>query len=275
MAGFIFPSWWWNLWQRQKEDEHPPALPSPAFRWIHVESQLAAAAHAALDVAKREAWLELDAKNRARLFRALLVVSLQIAPLMIHPVPLGQLGPHLYNSQERNAAGSAIARTIVLLAPDRIRTASDVVTHESDRAQGSLETGALQTVVIVLLVTACALAAAYVGSLAAEAVNAVNFNDEVTKRMLSTQARAIEILSMHVERERIAGRQFPLDDAELSVLRSLEDTQRALATAQSRPLPSPFDGATQFVRTASLSLMPLAAMGLVALILLETPQRRT
>jgi hypothetical protein len=273
MAAFIFPSWWWNLWQKQEEQRNLPRLPSPGFRWYHTESQLAAAAHAALDVAKREAWLELDTKTRTRLFRAFLVVSLQGAPLSIHSVPLGELGPHLYNSQERNAAGSAIARTLVLLAPDRIRTTSDIVTRESDRVQGSFETGALPVVVIILLVTVCALAAAYVGSLAAEAVNAVNFNDEVTKRMLSTQARAIEILSMHVERERIAGRQFPLDDAELSVLRSLEDTQRVLATAQSRPLPSPFDGATQFVRTASLSVMPLAAMGLVALILLETPKK--
>lgn len=275
MAVFILPFWWWDLWQRQKEAEKPPPAPSPAFRWIHVESQLSAATHAALDVAKREAWLELDEKTRARLFRALLVVSLQIAPLTANQVSLGDLGPHLYSSQERNAAGSAIARTLVLLAPDRIRTASDILTRESERAQGSLETGALPVVVIVLLVTACALAAAYIGSLAAEAVNAVNFEDEVTKRMLSTQARAVEILSMHVERERIAGRQFPFDDAELSILHSLEDTQRALATAQSRPLPSPFDGATQFVRTASLSIAPLAAMGLVALFLLETPQRRT
>ncbi len=269
------PFWWWNLWRRPKEGEIPPREPSPAFRWFHTESQLDVAAHAALDVAKREAWLELDAKNRARLFRAFLVVSLQIAPLSANPVPLGELGAHLYNSLERNAAGSAIARTLVLLAPGRIRTTSDIVTHESDRAQGTLETGALPAVVIVLLVTACALAAAYIGSLAAEAVNAVNFDDENTKRMLSTQARAIEILSMHIERERIAGRQFPLDEAELSILHSLEDTQRALATAQSRPLPSPFDGATQFVRTAASSMMPLAAMGLVALILLETPQRRT
>lgn len=275
MAAFIFPSWWWNLWQKQMENEKPPASPSPPFRWFHAESQFSAAAHAALDVAKREAWLELDTKKRVRLFRALLIVSLQIAPLSVNEVPLGELGPHLYDSQERNAAGSAIARTLVLLAPDRIRTTSDIVTLESERVQGSFETGAPPVVVIVLLVTACALAAAYVGSLAAEAVNAVNFNDEVTKRMLSTQARAIEILSMHVERERIAGRPFPFDEAELSVLRSLEDTQRALATAQSRPLPSPFDGATQFVRKAALSITPLAAMGLVALFLLEAPQRRT
>lgn len=275
MALFVLPTWWWNLWQKQMEDENPPMLPSRAFRWFHIESQMAAASHAALDVAKREAWLELDAKSRARLFRAFVLLSLQIAPLSANPVTLGELGPHLYNTQERNAAGSAIARTIVLLGPDRIHTTSDVITHESDRAQGSLETGAPPAIVIVLLVTACALAAAYVGSLIAEAVHAVNFNDEVTKRLLSTQARAIEVLSTHVERERIAGRQLPLDDAELSILRSLEDTQRALAAAQSRPLPSPFDGATQFVRTASLSVMPLAAMGLVALILLETPQRRT
>jgi hypothetical protein len=275
MTAFILPSWWWNLWQKQKEGENPPASPSTAFRWFHAESQFGAATHAALEAAKREAWLELNAKRRVRLFRALLLVSLQIAPISAKSVPLGELGPHLYDSQERNAAGSAIARTLVLLAPDRIRTTSDIVTLESERVQGSFETGAPPAVVIVLLVTACALAAAYVGSLAAEAVNAVNFNDEVTKRMLSAHARAIEILSMHVERERIAGRQLPFDEAELSVLYSLEDTQRALATAQSRPLPSPFDGATQFVRTASLSVMPLAAMGLVALFLLETPQRRT
>lgn len=274
MAIFILPTWWWNLWQKLKEEESPKPLPSPAYRWFHIESQMAAASHAALDVAKREAWLDVDAKSRARLFRAFVVLSLQIAPLSADPVPLGELGPHLYDTQERNAAGSAIARTLVLLAPDRIRTTSDIVTHESDRAQGSLETGALPTVIVVMLVTACALAAAYVGSLAAEAVNAVNFNDEVTKRMLSTQARAIEVLSMHLERERIAGRRFPLDDAELSLLRSLEDTQRTLATLQSRPLPTPFDGATQFARTASLSITPLAAMGLIALFLLDSPQRR-
>ena len=274
MAMFILPFWWWNLWEKQKEEQNPPVAPSPGFRWFHIESQLASASHAALDVAKREAWLDLDAKSRARLFRAFVVLSLQIAPLSVDRVPLGELGPRLYDSQERNAAGSAIARTLVLLAPDRIRTTSDVVTHESDRAQGSLETGALPAVVIVLLVTACALAAAYVGSLAAEAVNAVNFNDEVTKRMLSIQARAIEVLSMHLERERIAGRTFAFDEAELSILHSLEDTQRTLAALQNRPLPTPFDGATQFVRSASLSIMPLAAAGLIALFLLDTPQRR-
>src|SRR5689334_20146878 len=106
MAIFVFPSWWWNLWQKQEENENPPVMPSPGFRWFHIESQLAAAAHAALDVAKREAWLEVDAKTRARLFRAFVVVSLQIAPLSANSVPLGELGPHLYDSQERNAAGS-------------------------------------------------------------------------------------------------------------------------------------------------------------------------
>src|SRR5689334_8037357 len=122
MAIFILPSWWWNLWQKQKEEDPPAPLPSPAFRWFHIESQLAATSHASLDVAKREAWMELDTKARARLFRAFLLLSLQVAPLSTESVPLGALGPHLYGTQERNAAGSAIARTISLLAPDGVRT---------------------------------------------------------------------------------------------------------------------------------------------------------
>ncbi len=277
---FFLPSWWWKWWQQENEPAPaptPPHMPAPAptfFRWFHRESNPAVLSLAALDTAKRGAWLELDEKTRARQFRAFVLLSLQVAPLSAEPLPLGALGSSLYSTPDRNAAGSAIARTLVLLAPAGLRARSDIVTEESEKASGEIETGAAP-LLVVFLVTACALAAAYLGSIAAEAVHAVNFEDEVTKRMLAVQARAIEVLSMHVERERIAGRELPFDDEERSLLISLEDTQRKLATLQSKPLPTPFEGASEFVRTAAASMLPLGAILILFLFLMNTQQRRT
>ena len=240
-----------------------PRRPLPrslrSFRWFHRESTIAEVSLAALETAKRGTWLALDEQARIRQFRALVLLSLQVAPLSAEPLALGELGSHLYSTPERNAAGSAIARTLVLLAPPTVSARSDIVTEESGTASGQLETGAAP-LLIVLLVTACALAAAYLGTVISDAVYAVRFDDEVTRRMLAIQAQSIEVLSMHVERERIAGRELPFDDEERELLHSLEDTQRELATLQRRPLPKPFDGATEFVRTAAASLLPLGAI---------------
>ncbi|TKC93710.1 hypothetical protein [Polyangium fumosum] len=196
------------------------------------------------------AWLSLDRKARARQFRALVVVSLRVAALTTKPVPLGRLGPDLYSTPERNAAGAAIARTLVLLAPQGLRPVSDIQTDEASPAQGALETG-LIPVATVLLVTACALAAAYLATMISQAVHAVNFDDEVTTRLLAVHAQALEILSIHVERERVAGHELPFNEAERAWLIGLEDAQRRLATMRGRPLPSPFHGATQFTRAAT------------------------
>ncbi|MDI1444882.1 hypothetical protein [Polyangium sp. 6x1] len=217
-------------------------------------------------------WLALDKKTRTRQFRAFVVMSLRIAPLSWRPVPLGQLGPHLFSTPERNAAGSAIARTLVLLAPESIRPGSDITTDEAEPPQGTLETGVVH-VVTVLLVTAVAIAAAYLGTMVAQAIHAVNFDDEVTKRLLAAQARAMEILSLHVERERIAGRELPFDETEKSMLLALEDLQRRLATLRQRPLPSPFQGATELVK-ATTNFLPVALIAFAAFFLLRQQNER-
>ncbi len=274
------PFWWWTWWQRQKWPPTPSPAPAPApaphssgfFRWSHEDRDLASVGAAALETAKRGAWMTLDKKRRTRQFRAFVVMSLRIAPLSWRPVPLGQLGPHLYSTPERNAAGSAIARTIVLLAPANIRPGSDIFTDEGDPAQGTIETGVIH-VVTVLLVSAVALAAAYLGSIAAQAIHAVNFDDEVTKRLFAAQARAMEILSVHLERERIAGRELPFDETEKSMLRALEDVQRQVATLRGRPLPTPFQGATEFVK-ATTSFLPMALIVFAAFFLLKQQNQR-
>lgn len=270
------PFWWWNWWQREEPPVPAPPAPPPSsprlFRWSHQDRNLASAGAAALETAKHGSWMTLGKKQRARQFRAFVVMSLRIAPLSWRPTPLGQLGPHLYSTPERNAAGSAIARTLLLLAPGNLRPGSDIVTEEGEPAIGTLETGVVH-VLTVLLVGAVAIAAAYLGSLAAQAIHAVNFDNEVTKRLLAAQARAMEILSMHVERERIAGRELPFDETEKSMLRALEDVQRQLATLRRIPLPSPFHGATELVR-ASTTFLPMAVIVFAAFVLLNQQSER-
>ncbi|UQA58591.1 hypothetical protein [Polyangium aurulentum] len=280
MPMYFFPSWWWKWWQQGQQSEPAPSppggtAPAPAFfRWFHREGDFATVAAAALETAKREAWSVLDEKTRRRQLRAFVMLSLQIAPLSANPGPLGALGAHLYSTQDRNAAGSAIARTFVLLAPAGLRPTRDVITEEDQQSTYAMETG-LPAFIVVVLATLGALAAAYIASVGAEAAHAINFDEEITKRMLSAHARALEVMSMHVERERIAGRELPFDEVERSLLLGLEDVQRQLATMQRKPLPSPFQGATEFVRTATGSFLPIAALALLVLFILNQPQRRT
>src|SRR5689334_12406116 len=111
--------------------------------------------------------MQLDKGTRVRQLRAFVLMSLQAATLSSTPVELGQLGPELYSTQERNAAGSAIARTLVLLAPPKIRPIADVQTEEDQPSHGSFDTG-LAPALVILLVTACAIAAAYLGSVISE-----------------------------------------------------------------------------------------------------------
>jgi hypothetical protein len=282
---FYFPSWWWNWILRQREQEtnpDAPPLPSPnpspaprprgIFRWLHTERDINAVSAAALDTAKRQAWAVIDKRTRIRQFRALTVLSLRVAALSPNPIPMGQLGPHLYSNADRNAAGSAIARTLVLLTPSHLQPASDIVSEEAQPARGVIETG-FSPVITVLLITACAIAAAYLGTNIAREVRAINFDDELTKRLLAAQARAIEIVSMHIERERLAGHELPFDETERSWLLGLEDLQRQLATLMQRPMPVPFQGATEFVRAAT-SFIPMALLGIAAIWLLQRNERR-
>jgi hypothetical protein len=267
----FFPFWWWKWFKERKENEEPPSPKdgtASVFRWLHREREFPKIAAEALETAKREAWGELDEKTRRRQFRAFVLLTLQIAPLSASPGPLGQLGAHLYNTPERNAAGSAIARTFAVLAPPGLRSTRDVTTDEAEPGMPWSETG-MPVLLAVALACVGSLAAAFIANTIGNAAHAINFDDETTKRLLSTQARAIEIMSMHVERERIAGRELPFDETERAWLLGLEDMQRQIVTMQRQPLPKPFEGATEFVRTAAMSVLPVAVVVLLAFFFLN------
>lgn len=250
-----------------------PSAPQRLFRWLHTEYDSRVVTQRALLTAKRGAWRDLPHNEFVRQVRALLVASLKMAALSPHePEQLGNLDGRMYSTAERNAAGSALARTVVLLAPPGVfRATRDIVTDGSNHASGQIETG-VPPVVVVILGTLAALAAAFLASSISSAIVVANFDNNVTKRLLALQARSLETMSLHVERERFAGHELPFDEAEISLLRALEDQQRMLAAMQGRPLPSPFRGATEFVQAttaAATSILPIAIIALIAFFLME------
>jgi hypothetical protein len=271
---FMFPFLWWKWWKNRSAPAPEPAPGSPRFfRWFHRDGDLDGTSYAALVTAMRGDWTKLDQKTRMRQFRAFVLLSLRIAPLSPEAVELGDLRPELYSNDERNAAGSAIARTLVLLAPSGLRAISDAQTDEGKPAgsRGVTDTGELVTVIIVAMAALSALAAVY---LAAEADVRINFDDEVTQRLLSSQAKAIEVLTLHIERERVVGHELPFDDAERGFLMRLQEDQARLATLQGRPRPNPLEGARTFVQQTASSLTTVALILVGAYFLLKMNERR-
>jgi len=275
----FFPFWWWNLW-RSKKAPVPAPTPTPptkttphVFRWFHRDRDLDGTSYAALATALGNGWMRLDRTTRMRQFRAFVLLSLRVASLSPHARELGDLRPELYSTADRNAAGSALARTLVLLAPTGLRALSDVQTDEGKpaSAKGVTETGELVTVIIIALAAVVTLAAVYLG---AHAAVSVNFDDEVTQRLLSSQAKAIEVLTLHIERERVVGHELPFDDAERALLIRLEEDQERLATLQGRPMPRPFEGATTFIRRTANSLTTLALVLTGAYLVLKMERRK-
>jgi len=282
----VFPwLWiWYKYWEEQRRQQQPQGGGSPApgpfgvFRWFHQDGEIVNATIDALDTAKRGTWRGLSHEQLVRQFRALVLATLRAATLSsAEPGQLGELGSWLYSTRERNAAASALARTLAILAPDRLRATQDMASEGAQPATSHFDVGLgpiVGLVVRVALGCVAALSAAFLGTVVAQAVAGVNFDDEVTKRLLSTHARALELMSMHVERERIAGHEIPFSEEERGLLESLEQQQRQLATLQRRPLPTPFEGASTFAKTASLSLLPLAAVAAAVFLFGQTEKGR-
>lgn len=252
--------------------EAPPA-PKRQFRWTHREYEFREVLNRALATAKRGTWRSLTKAEFVRQVRAFLLASLRLATLSTQNIEqLGYLDGRMYSTPERNAAASALARTVVLLAPPTaFRATRDIVTDGGNQASGQLEAG-LPPVAVVILGTLVAFAAAYVATSITSAIVVANFDDNVTKRLLALQARALETMHLHVERERLAGHELPFDEVEISLLKALEDQQRILAAMQGRPLPSPFRGATEFLQAtteAATSFLPIAVIALIAFILID------
>jgi hypothetical protein len=116
------------------------------------------------------------------------------------------------------------------------------------------EAGALPavavTVVLVVAVAALALAVCYCAEVAGQVVDRKLTEDAITERMMQSQARAIGMVSDHLERERQAGHTLPWDPGEQATLDALNGVQRELAQRDHTPMPTPFAGAVSRGRKA-------------------------
>jgi hypothetical protein len=257
------------------ETPHQEQPPIPGgtgpFIWTHSEPEPAVTGTAALQTAKLGAWDALDATTRARHLRMLAVMSLQAATLRTEPQKLGALSAATFADEEHNAAGAAVARTLMLIAPRGPAVVAQHITTKGGEPPvmlGPGETGAPWVAIAVIAAVAVVGAAAYlIGRQTAETADRSDFRDAKTRQLLSTQATAIEVLAKHAEREKLAGKVLPFTEEEKALLRSLEDTQRVIVQERREPLPSPFEGAKTLADLGQATtgfleaLLPLALVG--------------
>lgn len=241
--------------------------------WSHMETDPMRTGPAVLQTARLGTWEGLDPVTRTRYLRAFVVMSLQAATIHNEPQVLGTLSAASYTDDEHNAAGAAVARTLLLLAPRKpILISRSMLTSDGEPAILSQDPGTgLGWLAIVAIGAACAAAGAALGwfgsSTTAEKNDAADFRDHKTKQLVATQAAAIDVLAKHAERERLAGKPLPFTEEEKRLLGTLEDTQRAIVAERRQPLPSPYEGAKSFADLAKgvtgtlEALLPLALVG--------------
>lgn len=250
--------------------------------WRHQERDPVRVAALALQTARDNTWTTLEPLMQTRLLRAFLVMSLQAATLQPEPQTLGVLSEQSFADEERNAMGAALARTPMLLAPDRfqLRLSSDLFSLEGLPMMGGGDPGTgLAPLAVVAIVIAASAAAAFIADRVVNLIASVNFQNRKTERLMASQTTAIEVIAKHVEREKVAGGLLPYGDEERQVLQELQGVQKEIADERQVPLPSPFDGAREFLKTAGEaagSILPLVvAAGVGWLVLTNHDARGT
>ena len=222
--------------------------------WRHFTTGTTQTVAAALNSARNGTFANLSTEDRAAQIRALLALSLQAATFTDTPGPLGTLSGTMYGgNDERNAAGAAIARTAMSLAPmNFVALNRDVLSWDGAPAiPGNIipklpETSALPALAIVAMACAASAAVAYIATIITEGQHGIAFEQEKTKRLLNAHAASVDTIAKHVEREKQAGKLLPFESEERTILHGLEQTQREVAKEKNVPLPTPFDGARDF-----------------------------
>jgi len=227
--------------------------------WSHSESAPGSTGREAIEIAKQGAWATLSPETRARYLRTLMILSLQ-AGLMTNAPPrpggpegrieYGRYAPGQYRDRESLEAASTILRTPQLVLPRGAYPAASAKTQDGAPAvpEGEpikVDVGAVPIVVWVVGIAASAIASIVLAQTAGEVIDRQLTRSEETKKLLGTQASALEILTAHASREQKEGKALALTDAEKAVLNGLFNVQMKIAEKRETPLPSPFAGAAQ------------------------------
>ena len=235
--------------------------------WSHTESDPPKTATAAVQAAQSGAWESLDAPTRLRYLRILIILSLQ-AGLMTNkaprrgpeaPVEYGKYEPGQYRDQQSLEIASVVLRTPQLVLPTGSYTVRSVQTTEGlgavTEGEGQpFEVGALPVLIWVLGIAACAIASIAIAQIGGDVIDRELTRSQDTKRLLGSQASAVQVLMDHGAREDKAGHAIPFTDTELAVISNLAKVQTTIAEKRQTPLPSPFAGAAESLGNAAKTI---------------------
>lgn len=256
--------------------------------WSHIENDPRMTIPAALQVAKAGAWAGLDQSTRLRYLRMLVVLSLQAGTMKLsQPRPQGPEGrveygvyhPWMYRDSVSLEIASTVLRTLQLIVPPGKYQVEDILTEDGGDTfyRGTpveVDTGAFPLAVWIVGAVACTVAAVLIAKVAGDVVDRQLTRSEDTRKLISSQASAVELVLKHAEREEKAGRSLPWEEAELMTIESLLNTQRRIAEKRNGPMPTPFGGAAKSLDSAMGKVgtglgvaVPLAIAGWILFVL--------
>ncbi|HZX00742.1 MAG TPA: hypothetical protein VFF45_00715 [Bacilli bacterium] len=249
---------------------------------------------AALQVAKSHAWANLDRATRIRYVRLLVVLSLQAGQMRSAPprpdgpegrIEYGIFHPRMYRDVESLEIASTVLRTLQMVVPPGRYSVQSVTTEDGAEPilQGRPTEVDVGTPLVLWIIgaAACTIASVLIAKVAGDVVDRQLTRSEDTKKLMSSQAAAVEVVLKHAEREEKAGTQIPYEEAELILLESLLNVQRRIAEKRETPMPTPFAGAARSmdnalgrVGTGLGVALPLAVVGGLFFLLWSQSQRK-
>lgn len=219
-------------------------------QWIHRdEAGIGSTVEAGLARALKGDWTSGTSGDRERALRGLLIETARcmgelagsktvVSDLMqdgkaagkvavIHPAPKSGADP------DRRRAATVLYRTVELIAEgNRQGLGFTTLDAKSD-------TGAWPVVAIVAVVAVTQAAAiGYVAFQAAQVVDRQLQRRADLRTLLAEHAKELELVSQHVEREKLAGKPLPLDEATKASLNATIKRQNEIAAKQQGPLSS-------------------------------------
>jgi hypothetical protein len=228
-------------------------------RWEFSDSAFASTVVAAMTTARTGAWDGLDGATRTRYGRTLMVLTLQGGRLG-SPAPLdGKEGfPVLggykasdYRDKDSLDIASTVLRTPLVLLPAghyeiaAMRTTDGAAPDIIGPAQGA--DVALAPIVIVAALALVAVASCVMAKIAGDVTDRQNARSEQTRQLLASHASALDVLAQHTKREEQAKAPIPWAPVEIGVMEALFKAQTSILTREERPLPVPFEAASNGV----------------------------
>ncbi|MBI3204491.1 MAG: hypothetical protein HYZ29_23340 [Myxococcales bacterium] len=218
--------------------------------WVHRDDAgIAAVVEAGLARAKAQDWASGTSGDRERALRGVLIETARcmgelagkktaVVPLTVDDKEIGKVAyvhpaPVAGATAERQRAAVVLYRSVELIAEGN-RRGLGFATIETKTDAGAWPIVAVAAVVSI----GQAAAIGYVAFQAAQVIDRQLQRRHDLKVLLAEHAKELELVSKHVEREKLAGKPLPLDDATKASLNATIKRQNDIAAKQQGPLSS-------------------------------------